>query len=171
MPEDIGGRFSVLTEVGFFPLKAAGIDIREILKGARTCANLLKEENLEKNPAYLYAGIRYLLYQKKKIIEILATFSPKLQAFSEWWTQLFGESEGKNHKGIFPARATFSTDLHSLGQLIQEGTRNIFETFLMIEKEDTEIKIPESELNLDNLNYLKDKSLNYINEQAFKGTA
>jgi len=174
IPEDIGGRFSVLTSVGLLPMAVAGIDILKILSGAEKARkNFLNfNNNLKENICYKYAAIRNILYKKNKIIEIIASFEPRFFTFNEWFKQLFGESEGKDNKGIFPASAIFTTDLHSLGQLIQSGSRNIFETVIQVEnyKENQDIIIKENSENLDNLNFLNNKKMSYINNIALKGT-
>ena len=164
VPDNIGGRYSVLTPVGLLPLAVANINIDELINGANEVL-----ENPE--PAYQYAILRALCAERNYDTEILATFDPELQYFNEWWKQLFGESEGKNHQGIFPASVVYTTDLHSLGQFMQEGRRNIFETFVNFGNPRTEtIKIPETEDNLDGLNYLAGKSLSYINQKAYEAT-
>jgi glucose-6-phosphate isomerase len=171
IPDDVGGRFSVLTPVGLLPIAVGGIDIKELLKGAADMALLCREPDLFKNAACMYAVIRNVLLEKGRGIEVLASFEPCLHYVGEWWKQLFGESEGKEHKGIFPASLDFTTDLHSMGQWIQEGVRSLFETFLWIEEEKKEVLIPEEEQNLDNLNYLVGKSLHYVNANAHEGVA
>ncbi len=172
IPDDVGGRFSVLTPVGLLPIAVAGLDIRELVSGARDMAQYLNENtSLEKNPAWLYAAIRFILYQKGKRVEVLSSFEPAFHYVAEWWKQLFGESEGKDGKGLFPSSADFTTDLHSLGQYIQDGYRHLFETFIMIDEPRHRVGIPENEENLDNLNYLADKDLAKANYQAFRGTA
>jgi glucose-6-phosphate isomerase len=171
IPDDVGGRFSVLTPVGLLPIACAGINIKEFLGGARQQRTRSLECDLENNISYRYAAVRNCMYRKGKKIEILASFSSKLHYVDEWWKQLFGESEGKDGRGIFPASCEFSTDLHSIGQLVQQGERNIFETFLVIENEKAECRIPRSEDDLDNLNYLAGKELRYINRKAYEATA
>jgi glucose-6-phosphate isomerase len=172
IPDDIGGRFSVLTPVGLFPIACAGIDIQDFTKGFQTMSTaLVTEKNVYKNPALAYAAIRTLLYRQGKQIELLVNFEPALHYISEWWKQLFGESDGKNGKGLFPASVDFSTDLHSMGQLIQDGVRNLFETFVMIKKSQCTVAIPHAERNLDGLNYLAGKNLDDINYTAYQGTA
>lgn len=171
IPDDVGGRFSVLTPVGLLPIAVAGINIRELLKGARDFQKKCDMPSLDKNPAYKYAAIRHILYKKKKVIEVLSGFHPSLRYIGEWWKQLFGESEGKDGKGIFPAACEFTTDLHSMGQMIQDGERNIFETFLIIEKSLSTIKVPKFKDNIDGLNYLAGKDLDYINHKAYEATA
>jgi len=171
IPDDVGGRFSVLTPVGLLPIAVAGIDIRKMIKGAENGMREFQDEDvLNSNPSSMYAVIRNILYEKGKRIEILSNFEPQLHYISEWWKQLFGESEGKDNKGIFPASCDFTTDLHSMGQWIQQGYRNIFETFLHVEDPESTIVIGMEKRNLDNLNYLAGKTFRYINEQAFLGT-
>lgn len=170
IPKNVGGRYSVLTPVGLLPMAVAGIDLQEILDGALFASHLYNEKNLETNDCYKYVAYRNILNQKGKDIEILSSFEPSFSYFIEWFKQLFGESEGKDEKGIFPAGTTFTTDLHSMGQLIQEGKRNIFETMINIELDRSFIKLPETEKNEDNLNYLAGKEIDYINKQAFLGT-
>ncbi len=171
IPDDVGGRFSVLSPVGLLPMAVAGIDIGKLLAGACKGEELYSQPSLVENNAYHYAAYRYLLYQKGLITEILASFQPSLHHFAEWWKQLVGESEGKNQKGIFPASVEFTTDLHSLGQWIQEGKRNIFETFLLIENSNRELKIPASQNDSDGLNYLAGKTLDHVNKKAYEATA
>ncbi len=171
IPDDVGGRFSVLTPVGLLPIACAGIDISELLKGARDARKKYNELDLNKNLAYKYAAIRYVLYKKGKEIEILSGFHPALHYIGEWWKQLFGESEGKDNKGIFPVSCDFSTDLHSMGQIIQEGKRNVFETFLTVKESSSNIKLPKFEEDIDGLNYLAGKEVDYINQKAYEGTA
>ncbi len=167
IPSNIGGRFSVLTSVGLFPLAMRGHDIKALLKGAeRAKQDLLKDNNIAND----YALYRYLLYEKGYKIELLASFDPKLKYFHEWWKQLFGESEGKDNKGIFPASALYTTDLHSIGQYVQEGEKNIFETLIFIEENDKDIKLPFRQEDSDKLNYLAGKTLNEINRTAIRGT-
>lgn len=170
IPNDIGGRYSVFTPVGLLPIAVAGIDIQELIGGAKDGCVEYGNKNIEENPAYLYAVIRNILNKKGKEIEILSNFEPSMHYFSEWWKQLFGESEGKDGKGIFPASVDFTTDLHSLGQLIQDGKRNIFETFLSFQNIKDDMVVSEDEKNLDDLNYLSGKTLNYINKQALLAT-
>jgi len=169
IPGDIGGRFSVLTSVGLFPMAVSGICIDEVMNGAATAEIELGRKDIAENCAYQYAAIRNILYSKGKTIELLASYEPKFQYFSEWWKQLYAESEGKDQKGIFPATATYSTDLHSIGQYVQEGRRNLFETIIKIEKQEKEIVIGKERINVDNLNYLSGKTLNFVNEQALEG--
>ena len=169
IPEDIGGRYSVLTNAGLLPVSVAGCDIGKLLDGSAEMQKNIDNSG-KNNIVYLYASLRNLLYKKGKVIEILATYEPSLFYFTEWWKQLYGESEGKDGKGIFPANATFTTDLHSLGQLIQEGKRNIFETVLIKGKSENKLKIPFDKENLDKLNYLGGEEIKNINRKAFLGT-
>ncbi|MFH2138407.1 MAG: glucose-6-phosphate isomerase [Candidatus Omnitrophota bacterium] len=171
IPDDVGGRFSVLTPVGLLPIAVAGINIRELLKGAADFEKKCNSLTLRNNPAYQYAAIRHILYKKGKVIEILSSFHPALHYISEWWKQLFGESEGKDNKGVFPASCDFTTDLHSLGQIIQEGQRNIFETFMVINKTSAKCSIPKDKENLDGLNYLAGKDIEFVNRKAYEATA
>lgn len=171
IPDDVGGRFSVLTAVGLVPLAVAGIDISGLVEGARLAQEELSRDNFEKNIAYQYAGARYLLYKQGKVIEVLSSFYDRLYYIGEWWKQLFGESEGKDKKGIFPTALTLTTDLHSMGQLLQEGVRNIFETFLVVDRPNHKVSIPLDKDNLDNLNYVAGKDIDFINKQAYAATA
>ena len=170
IPNNIGGRYSVLTPVGLLPIAVAGIDIDKLMAGARFAQEKYNDPNLKYNDCYKYAVSRNVLYKKEKNIELLVGYNPKLHYFIEWWKQLYGESEGKELKGIFPAGAEFTTDLHSLGQYIQEGRRCLFETVLKIKNEKSDIKINYEEDNLDGLNYLADKTLHYVNQKAMEGT-
>ncbi|MDD6186219.1 MAG: glucose-6-phosphate isomerase [Bacteroidales bacterium] len=171
IPDDVGGRYSVLTPVGLLPIAMAGFNIRQLLQGARDMQKFVAENpKYEQNPILQYALIRNLLYESGLKVELLASFEPQLFYFIEWFKQLFGESEGKEHKGIFPAGAIFSTDLHSLGQYIQEGTRQMFETVLAIDAVHHRVNIPEDAENLDNLNYLQHRTIHEINQIARKGT-
>lgn len=170
IPDDVGGRYSVLTAVGLLPIAAAGIDIEQMMQGAADAAKEYANPELSQNAAYQYAAIRNLLYRKGKTTEILVNYEPSLNYFSEWWKQLFGESEGKDHKGIFPASVNFSTDLHSMGQFIQEGTRNLFETVLQVDKPEHDITIEAEEQDLDGLNFLAGKTMDFVNKKAFEGT-
>ncbi len=171
IPDDIGGRFSVLSPVGLLPMAVAGIDIEKVIAGALKGKELYSRPSVEENDAYRYAGLRHLLYQKGMTTEILATFQPAFRHFSEWWKQLAGESEGKDGKGIFPASVEFTTDLHSMGQWIQEGRRTIFETFLLLENSNRQLKIPASQNDADGLNYLAGKTLDHVNNKAYEGAA
>lgn len=170
VPDDIGGRFSVLTAVGLLPICASGINIDELLLGAQKGQELYKNENLLENDAYKYAVIRNILLNKDKNIEILVSYEERMNFFNEWFKQLFGESEGKDNKGIYPSSAIFSTDLHSLGQYIQEGKRNIFETVINIKNTEKDIEILADNEDLDGLNYLEGKNVSYVNEKAFLAT-
>jgi len=171
IPDDVGGRFSVLTPVGLLPIAAAGYNISEVIKGAVNMENMLREkDSVFSNPAALYAVVRNILYRKGKTNEILATYSPNLVYFAEWWKQLYGESEGKDMKGIFPASVNFTSDLHSLGQYIQDGIRNIFETVIRVKSSKNKVEIPFETDNLDGLNYLAGKRLSYVNSMAEVGT-
>ncbi len=170
IPDNIGGRYSVLTAVGLLPIAVCGADIKKIMEGAEAAYHDFLKEDLEQNACYQYAACRNALYRSGKTIEMMINYEPELMFFSEWWKQLYGESEGKEHKGIFPASASFSTDLHSLGQYIQEGHRILFETVLNVEKPKKDLIIKSDEDNLDNLNYLAGKSVDYVNRQAFLAT-
>ena len=170
IPDNVGGRYSVLTAVGLLPIAASGIDIDKFMQGAVNAEYRFDDKALEYNECYQYAVARNLLYENGKEIEILVSYEPKLHYFIEWWKQLFGESEGKDGKGIFPAGCEFTTDLHSLGQYIQDGKRILFETVINIEKTKTDITINMDEDNLDNLNYLAGKQLSYVNQKAMEGT-
>ncbi|GIN96833.1 glucose-6-phosphate isomerase [Siminovitchia terrae] len=169
IPENIGGRYSVLTAVGLLPIAVSGIDINKVMQGAAQAQIELNSPDLDNNIAYQYAAIRDILYKKGKTIEILVNYEPGLQYFSEWWKQLFGESEGKDGRGIFPASANFSTDLHSFGQYIQEGRRDLFETIIKVKKSSHDIIINNDEQNLDGLNYLSGKTVEDVNTKAFEG--
>ena len=170
IPDNVGGRYSVLTPVGLLPIAVAGINIDKLLEGAKNAQEDYSEVGIKYNQCYKYAVVRNLLYKKDKTIEILANYEPKLHCFTEWWKQLYGESEGKKHKGIFPAGVDFSTDLHSMGQYIQDGKRNIFETVINVEESKTDIKIKRDEDNIDGLNFIAGKTMDYVNKQAMKGT-
>lgn len=170
VPDDVGGRYSVLTPVGLLPIAVANIDIEDLLDGALFASHLFNDRSLEHNSCYKYAAYRNILLQKGKNIELLASYEPSFKYFIEWFKQLFGESEGKNSKGIFPAGVNFTTDLHSMGQYIQDGMRNLFETVINVEIDKSFIKLPEVKENGDNLNYLAGKEIDYINKQAFNGT-
>lgn len=170
IPDNVGGRYSVLTAVGLLPIAVAGVDIDKLMKGARFAQDKYCDEDLKYNECYQYAVARNLLYKNDKNIEILVNYEPKMHYMTEWWKQLYGESEGKNEKGIFPTGVDFTTDLHSLGQYIQEGRRNLFETVLRIEEPETNISINIDEDDLDGLNYLAGKSLDFVNKKAMEGT-
>ncbi|MDQ0219609.1 glucose-6-phosphate isomerase [Peribacillus cavernae] len=170
IPDDVGGRYSVLTAVGLLPIAASGADIEAMMKGAAAAREDFNKSELAENPAYQYAVVRNLLYNKGKTIEMLINYEPGLQYFAEWWKQLFGESEGKDQKGIFPSSANFSTDLHSLGQYVQEGRRDLFETVIKVEKARHELTIEEDGSDLDGLNYLAGETVDFVNNKAFEGT-
>ena len=170
LPGDIGGRYSVLTAVGTFPIACAGIDVKKLLKGAEKAMNELNNEDIHTNPCYQYAVTRDYMYRHKKQVEMFVTYEPSLTMIGEWLKQLFGESEGKQHRGLLPTSVTFSTDLHSLGQFIQDGTPLLFETTVFVKKPALDVKVPADKENLDGLNYLKGKKLSFVNEKAFEGT-
>lgn len=170
VPDDVGGRFSVLTGVGLLPIAAAGVDIEKMMKGAQDAREVCAGGDLSTNPAYLYAALRNILYRKGKSTEILVNYEPALTMMGEWFKQLFAESEGKDHKGIFPTSANFSTDLHSIGQFIQDGTRNLFETVLWVNTPRSEAYIEEAAEDIDGLNYLAGKSVQFVNSKAYQGT-
>jgi len=170
IPDDVGGRFSVLTAVGLLPIAAAGIKVEELLEGAYQAQEEYKNPDLKDNYCYRYAAVRNILYKKGKTIEVMANYEPSLAYFAEWWKQLFGESEGKDQKGIFPASVNFTTDLHSLGQYLQDGLRNLFETVLQVEQAKKELLIQEDPANVDGLNFLSGKSMDFVNKKAFQGT-
>ncbi len=167
--DDIGGRFSVLTAVGLLPIAVAGCDIDALMKGARNAQEKLAENN-DENDCYKYAAIRNILYRKNKSVEMLVTYEPSFLMMSEWFKQLFGESEGKDNKGIFPTAATFSTDLHSLGQFIQDGSKIMFETVLDIKKPKQDIFLEDDKENLDGLNFLTNQNMSVVNRKALEGT-
>ncbi|MCU9933284.1 glucose-6-phosphate isomerase [Mycoplasmopsis cynos] len=171
IPDDVGGRFSVLTPVGLFPFMCAGIDALKVLKGAQETNDELSSDKIEQNPAYLYATTRYYLHKEKGFnIEMMVSYEPKLQYFAEWWKQLFAESEGKDGKGIWPTSSIFSTDLHSLGQMIQDGNKILFETVLTLKNPENDIHFSEDAIDFDKLNYLSGNSLHNVNNVAFKAT-
>lgn len=170
LPGNIGGRYSVFTAVGLFPLACAGVDIDALMKGALDAQKVCKNPIIEENPAYKYAVIRDYFYHHKKQVEMFVAYEPKLTQLGEWLKQLFGESEGKEGKGLLPDSATFSTDLHSLGQFVQDGTKLLFETIIFVNNPNEEVIIPHDNEDLDGLNYLEGKSLGFVNEKAFLGT-
>ena len=170
IPDNVGGRYSVLTAVGLLPIATAGIDIEKLMQGAQNAQERYDDPNLKYNECYKYAVTRNILYKLYKNTEILVNYEPKMHYFTEWWKQLYGESEGKDQKGIFPAGVDFTTDLHSMGQYIQEGRRNLFETVISIENPKSDITINSDEDNLDGLNYLSGKTLDYVNKKAMEGT-
>ncbi|ATO46840.1 hypothetical protein C5L30_000727 [Companilactobacillus farciminis] len=169
VPDDIGGRFSVLTAVGLLPIAVAGIDIDKLMEGAAQARTDYSSADLTKNDAYKYAALRNILYRKGYTTELLENYEPNVQYFGEWWKQLMGESEGKDQKGIYPSSANFSTDLHSLGQYIQEGRRNLMETVVLIDTPRHDVKIPAEKDNLDGLKYLENKSMDFVNKKAYEG--
>ena len=169
MPDDVGGRFSVLTAVGLLPLAAAGIDIDALMRGAADGRKQYKG-GFSENDCHRYAALRNLLLRKGKNIELLVNYEPRCHYIAEWWKQLYGESEGKDGKGIFPASVDFTSDLHSMGQYIQDGQRTLFETVLEIEQPDTDISLTDTADDLDGLNYLAGKTLDHINKKAAEGT-
>ena len=169
IPDNVGGRYSVLTAVGLLPIATAGIDIDKLMEGAKQAQEKYNDANLKYNDCYKYAVVRNILYKLYKNTEILVNYEPKMHYFTEWWKQLYGESEGKNLMGIFPAGVDFTTDLHSMGQYIQQGRRNLFETVINIETPRTNITINADEDNLDGLNYLAGKDVNYVNQKAMEG--
>ncbi len=171
IPDDVGGRYSVLTPVGLLPIAVKGVDIREILNGAKDMSENCKSDNPQENPAMMYAIIRNILYDNGKKVEILVNYEPILHNISEWWKQLFGESEGKDNKGIYPASCNFTTDLHSMGQYIQEGERILFETILNLKKVPIEKPIEKQDKDNDGLNYLAGKDISYVNDMARQGVA
>ncbi|MBQ3064038.1 MAG: glucose-6-phosphate isomerase [Clostridia bacterium] len=170
VPDDVGGRFSVLTAVGLLPIAVSGIDLDELMGGADAARVALADPDLTKNDCYKYAALRNILLRKGKTTEILVGYEPFMQMFSEWWKQLYGESEGKDGKGIFPASVIFSTDLHSLGQYVQDGMRNLFETVISIKDTGASQPVPFDPANIDGLNFLAGKDLTYVNGMAMQGT-
>lgn len=170
IPDDVGGRFSVLTPVGLLPIAAAGIDIDALMEGARDAQNAYSSPELAENEAYQYAVVRNALYAKGKSIELLVNYEPALHYVSEWWKQLYGESEGKDNKGIFPAAVDFSTDLHSMGQYIQEGRRDLFETVIRVTNVRHAMNVPEDSQDLDGLNFLAGETIQFVNDKAAEGT-
>ncbi len=170
VPDNIGGRYSVLTAVGLLPIAVSGIDIQKLMDGAKDAQDKYADSELKYNECYQYAVVRNILYNDQKAIELLVNYEPKLHYFTEWWKQLFGESEGKMSKGIFPAGVDFTTDLHSMGQYIQEGRRHLFETVINVQEPKHDITIKEDEDNLDGLNYLSGKTMHYVNQKAMEAT-
>ncbi|MBR3300596.1 MAG: glucose-6-phosphate isomerase, partial [Clostridia bacterium] len=170
IPDDVGGRFSVLTAVGLLPIAAAGADIDKLMAGAAAAREEYGQPDMDKNPCYTYAALRNAFYRKGKSVELLVSYEPRFTLMSEWYKQLFGESEGKDNKGLFPASVTFSTDLHSMGQYIQDGSRLMFETVVSIKDNGSDVLIEEEETNGDGLNFLAGKPMSFVNEKAFEGT-
>ena len=170
VPDNIGGRYSVLTAVGLLPIATAGIDIDKLMEGARVAQERYNDPNLKYNECYQYAVVRNILYKLYKNTEILVNYEPKMHYFTEWWKQLFGESEGKDEKGILPVGVDNTTDLHSMGQYIQEGRRNLFETVVSVKTPNSDFIINSDDDNLDGLNYLAGKKLDYVNKKAMEGT-
>jgi len=170
VPDDIGGRFSVLTPVGLLPIACAGVNIKQMIRGAKAAKRDYRIKDMNKNDVHMYVGLRNLLYRKGFALELMVNNEPKLNYFSEWWKQLFGESEGKEDKGLFVSSASFTTDLHSLGQFIQEGKKVLFETVIDVEEPKHDVDIEEDEQNLDQLNYLSGKTVDYVNKQAMQAT-
>lgn len=170
VPDDVGGRYSVLTAVGLLPIAAAGADIDKLMAGAAEAAKDYNEPDMYKNDCYTYAALRNALYRKGKSVELLVSYEPRFTMMSEWFKQLFGESEGKDNKGLFPASVTFSTDLHSMGQFIQDGSRVMFETVVKFNESDSDVVIEEEAENGDGLNFLAGKTMSYVNSKAFEGT-
>ena len=170
VPDDVGGRYSVLTAVGLLPMAVAGIDLDAAMKGAHDAMVELSNENFEENDCYRYAAMRNILYRKGKTTEIMVSYEPRFTMMNEWYKQLFGESEGKDQKGIFPASVVFSTDLHSMGQYIQDGVRNLFETVVNIESPNRDVTIEADPENFDGLNFLAGKTMSEVNSKAFQGT-
>ena len=171
VPDDVGGRYSVLTAVGLLPIAAAGIDIDAMMQGAKDAMDEYANPNLADNACYQYAAVRNALARKGKTVEMMVNYEPALHYFGEWWKQLYGESEGKDNKGIFPAAADFSSDLHSMGQYIQDGQRILFETALLVEEPRKNITIEATEDNIDGLNFLAGKTIDFVNSKAAQGTA
>lgn len=170
VPDDVGGRYSVLTAVGLLPIAVSGADIDAMMQGAADAREMYSKPCLKENECYQYAAIRNILLQKGKTIEMLVNYEPELQYFIEWWKQLYGESEGKDKKGIFPAGASFSTDLHSMGQYIQDGRRQLFETVLYVKNSKSDIEMTIDKDNVDGLNFLAGKTMDFVNKKAFEGT-
>ena len=170
VPDDVGGRFSVLTAVGLLPIAVSGADIDKLMEGAASGRKKALETPYEENPALLYASIRNILLRKGKHVEIVANYEPSLHYVSEWWKQLFGESEGKDQKGIFPAAVDLTTDLHSMGQFIQDGARIMFETVINVEESPEEVILKEEEIDTDGMNYLAGKNVDFVNKSAMNGT-
>ncbi len=171
VPDNVGGRFSVLTAVGLLPIAVAGCDIDALMNGARRAMKAYTSTELDENDCYKYAAIRNILYNKGKSVEVMVSYEPCYAMMNEWWKQLYGESEGKDQKGLFPASVVFSTDLHSLGQYIQDGRRQLFETVVLIDQPKHQVALGKDPEDVDGLNYLEGRSMAFINEKAFEGTA
>ncbi|HCS93435.1 MAG TPA: glucose-6-phosphate isomerase [Bavariicoccus seileri] len=170
IPDDVGGRFTVLTPVGLLPIAVAGFDIDALLAGAQEGQSAYASSDLSTNEAYQYAAIRNILYRKGKTTELLINYEPNMMYFGEWWKQLYGESEGKDFKGVYPSSANFSTDLHSLGQYIQDGQRNLFETVVKVKTPRFDLDVPSADEDLDGLRYLEGRTVDFVNTKAFQGT-
>lgn len=170
IPDNVGGRFTVLTPVGLLPIAVAGGDIDELMRGAADARKAYSNPELKENDAYAYAALRNILYRKGKTVEMLVNYEPRLTYFNEWWRQLFGESEGKDQRGIYPTSGNFSTDLHSVGQYVQDGRRDMLETVVNVASPTKSINIPSQEDDLDGLGYLQDKDVDFVNQKAFQGT-
>jgi len=170
IPDDVGGRYSVLTAVGLLPIAVAGTDIDRLMAGAAAAREWYGKPELDSNDAYRYAALRNILHRKGKLVEILVSYEPALQYFAEWWKQLYGESEGKDQRGLYPSSVIFSTDLHSLGQYIQDGMRNLLETVVWVDRPRADVQIPGGWEDIDGLNYLAGTGMSYVNYQAFQGT-
>ena len=170
VPDDVGGRFSVLTAVGLLPIAVSGADIDQLMEGAAAARKTALEAEYEKNPALLYAAVRNILLRKGKQVEIVANYEPSLHYVSEWWKQLYGESEGKDQRGIFPAAVDLTTDLHSMGQFIQDGARIMFETVLSVEESPAEIVLQKEDVDTDGMNYLAGQTVDFVNKSAMNGT-
>ena len=170
VPDDVGGRFSVLTAVGLLPIAVAGCDIDALMGGARKAMKAYTSTELDENDCYKYAAIRNILYNKGKSVEVMVSYEPCYAMMNEWWKQLYGESEGKDQKGLLPASVVFSTDLHSLGQYIQDGRRQLFETVVLIDQPKHQVTLGKDPTDVDGLNYLEGRTMAFINEKAFEGT-
>lgn len=170
IPDNVGGRFTVLTPVGLLPIAVAGGDIDELMRGAADARKAYSNSELKENDAYAYAALRNILYRKGKTVEMLVNYEPRLTYFNEWWRQLFGESEGKDQRGIYPTSGNFSTDLHSVGQYVQDGRRDMLETVVNVASPTKSINIPSQEDDLDGLGYIQDKDVDFVNQKAFQGT-
>ena len=170
VPDDIGGRYSVLTAVGLLPIAVAGVDICQLMEGAETMMEVCAKTDMAENPAWQYAAARYELYRTGKKIEVLAAYEPSFRFMAEWWKQLYGESEGKEGKGVFPASVDFTADLHSMGQYIQQGERTLLETVVRFAADPDQLTVPHDDVNGDGLNFLEGKTMDFINRQAMDGT-